>query len=79
MLRATGAGMRSVEHVKRYTSIGTGLDQGKIAGVTAIGVLTRALADDTGGRVSPGDIGTTTFRAPFTPVAFAALAGRAPR
>ncbi|KAE8764164.1 2Fe-2S iron-sulfur cluster-binding protein [Georgenia thermotolerans] len=76
VLRATGAGMRSVEHVKRYTSIGTGLDQGKIAGVTTIGILTRALADGTGERVSPGDIGTTTFRAPFTPVAFAALAGR---
>ena len=32
--RATGAGMRSVEHVKRYTSIGTGQDQGKTSGVT---------------------------------------------
>ncbi|MFH5822856.1 FAD-dependent oxidoreductase [Georgenia sp. AZ-5] len=78
VLRATGAGMRSVEHIKRYTSIGTGVDQGKIADVTTIGLLTRTLGHEAsdGGRLTPGEIGTTTFRAPFTPVAFAALAGR---
>ncbi len=69
--RSTGAGMRSVEHVKRYTSLGTGNDQGKTSGVTAIGVIAEVL-----GGASPGDIGTTTYRAPYTPVAFAALAGR---
>ncbi|GAA1158135.1 2Fe-2S iron-sulfur cluster-binding protein [Ornithinicoccus hortensis] len=80
VLRATGSGMRSVEHIKRYTSIGTGADQGKVGGVSTIGILTAALAGDVagrdGGRLTPGDIGTTTFRAPFTPVAFGALAGR---
>ena len=80
VLRATGAGMRSVEHIKRYTSIGTGADQGKVGGVSTIGILTDALAGDVAGtdgrRLTPGDIGVTTFRAPFTPVAFAALAGR---
>ncbi|WP_028660561.1 FAD-dependent oxidoreductase [Nocardioides insulae] len=80
LLRATGAGMRSVEHIKRYTSIGTGADQGKLSGVTTIGILTAALADQVpaaeGSPLTPGDIGTTTFRAPFTPVAFGALAGR---
>ena len=93
MLRATGAGMRSVEHVKRYTSISTGVDQGRIGGVNTIGLLTRVLSgDDTAaippgqpgqepaapraGGPGPGAIGATTFRAPFTPVAFAALAGR---
>ena len=97
VLRATGAGMRSVEHVKRYTSISTGVDQGRIGAVNTIGLLTRVLSgDDTraippgqpgqdetasgpaagAARPTPGAIGNTTFRAPFTPVAFAALAGR---
>ena len=69
--RATRAGMRSVEHVKRYTSIGTAHDQGKTSGVAAIGVIAAALGD-----ASIGEIGTTTYRAPYTPVSFAALAGR---
>ncbi len=69
--RATGAGMRNVEHVKRYTSIGTAHDQGKTSGVNAIGVIAAALGDAT-----IGEIGTTTYRAPYTPVSFAALAGR---
>ncbi|NUO36260.1 MAG: ferredoxin, partial [Dermatophilaceae bacterium] len=97
VLRATGAGMRSVEHVKRYTSISTGVDQGRIGAVNTIGLLTRVLSgDDTraippgqpgqdegmaaaaasAARPTPAAIGNTTFRAPFTPVAFAALAGR---
>jgi len=69
--RATSAGMRSVEHVKRYTSIGTGAEQGKTSAVLAAGVIAAALG-------GPGiaDIGTPTSRAPYTPVAFAALAGR---
>jgi sarcosine oxidase subunit alpha len=70
--RATGAGMRSVEHVKRYTSIGTANDQGKTSAVNAIGVIAAAL----GGETTPGHVGTTTFRAPYTPVGFAAIAGR---
>lgn len=71
VLRATGAGMRSVEHIKRYTSISTANDQGKTSGVNAIGVIAAALNEG-----DLGEIGTTTFRAPFTPVAFAAVAGR---
>ncbi|MFE5009292.1 sarcosine oxidase subunit alpha family protein [Streptomyces sp. NPDC056696] len=70
--RSTGAGMRGVEHVKRYTSLGTANDQGKTSGVNAIGVIAEAL----GAGASPGEIGTTAYRAPYTPVAFAALAGR---
>ncbi|MGW2379760.1 sarcosine oxidase subunit alpha family protein [Streptomyces sp. NPDC001658] len=68
--RSTGAGMRGVEHVKRYTSLGTANDQGKTSGVNAIGVIAEML----GG--SLGEIGTTAYRAPYTPIAFAALAGR---
>ncbi len=68
ILRATGAGMRSVEHVKRYTTIGTANDQGKTSGVNTVGLIAQALGGSVGG--------TTTFRPPYTPVSFAALAGR---
>ncbi|MEZ7003776.1 sarcosine oxidase subunit alpha family protein [Streptomyces sp. AD55] len=71
VLRSTGAGMRSVEHVKRYTSLGTANDQGKTANVNAVGLIAAIL-----GKGSPGEVGTTAYRAPYTPVAFAALAGR---
>jgi sarcosine oxidase subunit alpha len=64
------AGMRSVEHVKRYTTVGTGNDQGRTSGVVTIGVLSTLL-----GR-SPERTGTTTFRPPYLPVAFGLLAGR---
>ena len=70
VLRATGAGLRSVEHVKRYTTIGTAHDQGKTSGVIASGVVAKSLG------VGVADLGTTTFRPPYTPVSFAALAGR---
>ena len=70
--RAMGAGMRSVEHIKRYTSISTANDQGKTSAVNAIGATARlqGQTDDL------GSVGHTTFRAPFAPVPFAALAGR---
>ncbi|MEV4381198.1 sarcosine oxidase subunit alpha family protein [Streptosporangium sp. NPDC049644] len=68
--RATGAGLRGIEHVKRYTSIGTAHDQGRTSAVNAIGVIATALG------ATPGEIGTTSYRAPYTPVSFAALAGR---
>ncbi|WP_037054569.1 2Fe-2S iron-sulfur cluster-binding protein, partial [Pseudonocardia halophobica] len=68
--RAVGAGIRSVEHVKRYTTIGTAHDQGKTSGVIASGIT----ADILGTTVDA--LGTTSFRPPYTPVAFAALAGR---
>ena len=72
ILRATGAGMRSVEHIKRYTSISTANDQGKTSAVNAIGLIAAALNNG----ATPGQVGTTTYRAPYAPVAFAALAGR---
>ncbi|MEV0698056.1 2Fe-2S iron-sulfur cluster-binding protein [Saccharopolyspora sp. NPDC050389] len=68
--RAVGAGLRSVEHVKRYTTIGTAHDQGKTSGVIASGITAELL-----GRPIE-ELGTTTFRPPYTPVPFAALAGR---
>lgn len=71
IFRATGTGMRSLEHIKRYTTIGTGRDQGATAGVNAAAIAAQAL-----GLAGPGALGTTTFRAPSHPVTFAALAGR---
>jgi sarcosine oxidase subunit alpha len=70
LVRAVGAGMRSMEHIKRYTTIGTAHDQGKTSGVVASGITAELLGS------RPEDMGVTTFRPPYTPVAFAALAGR---
>jgi len=68
--RAVGAGLRSPEHVKRYTTIGTAHDQGKTSGILTSGILAELLG------AGPDAVGTTTFRPPYTPVAFATLAGR---
>ncbi|MFE0515739.1 sarcosine oxidase subunit alpha family protein [Streptomyces sp. NPDC058964] len=70
LARATGAGLRSVEHTKRYTTAGTANDQGKTGGVLAGGVVAELLGVDISA------LGTTTFRPPYTPVSFATLAGR---
>ncbi|WP_328435919.1 sarcosine oxidase subunit delta family protein [Streptomyces sp. NBC_00425] len=70
LARATGAGLRSVEHTKRYTTAGTANDQGKTSGVLASGAVAELLGVDVSA------LGTTTFRPPYTPVSFAALAGR---
>ncbi|MGW7425309.1 sarcosine oxidase subunit delta family protein [Streptomyces sp. NPDC054813] len=70
LTRATGAGLRSVEHTKRYTTAGTANDQGKTGGVLASGVVAELLGVDVSA------LGLPTFRPPYTPVSFAALAGR---
>jgi sarcosine oxidase subunit alpha len=68
--RAVAAGMRSVEHVKRYTSISTAADQGRTSSVLTVGVL----CEELGLPLAEGV--TTTSRPPYTPVSFALLAGR---
>ncbi len=70
LARAVGTGMRSVEHVKRFTTAGTGADQGKTSGALVAGVMSQLLG------TAPGQTGTTTFRPPYLPVAFGTLAGR---
>lgn len=65
-------GFASVELLKRYTTAGMGVDQGKSANVNVITELA-ALRD-----CSPAGIGTTTFRPPFAPVSFGALAASDP-
>ncbi len=67
---AAREGYRSVEHVKRYTALGMGPDQGKTGNIPGLAVLSGAL-----GKPIP-EVGTTTFRPPFTPVTYGALAGR---
>ena len=67
---ALGEGYRSIEHVKRYTTAGMGTDQGKTANVNALGIV----SETTGQAIAA--IGVTTFRPPYTPVTFGAIAGR---
>ena len=60
--------MRSVEHVKRYTTIGSGSDQGRTSNVNAAAILAALTGTDPSG--------LSGFRSPATPVSFAAYAGR---
>jgi sarcosine oxidase subunit alpha len=66
---AASENYRSVEHLKRYTTLGMGPDQGKTSNVNGL-----ALMGSLTGR-PPGDVGTTKFRPPYNPVTFGALAG----
>jgi sarcosine oxidase subunit alpha len=66
---AVREGYRDIELAKRYTTAGMATDQGKLGNVNAI-----ALAAAASGR-SMAEVGTTTFRPYYTPVAFGALAG----
>jgi len=66
---AVREGFGAVEHVKRYTTAGMGLDQGKTGNLNVIG----AIAELSG--VSPDRVGTTTFRSPYVPVEFGAIVG----
>ena len=63
-------GFVSVEHVKRYTTLGMATDQGKTANIPALAVLAECA-----GKTIP-ETGTTIFRPPYTPVAIGAFAGR---
>lgn len=67
---AVREGFESVEHIKRYTALGFGTDQGKLSNVNGIGILAKML-----GR-SISEIGTTVFRPAYTPTTFGAIAGR---
>ncbi|HJU31035.1 MAG TPA: glycine cleavage T C-terminal barrel domain-containing protein, partial [Hyphomicrobiaceae bacterium] len=66
---AVREGFESIEHVKRYTTTGMATDQGKTSNMNALGIVARAV-----GRPL-AEIGTTTFRPPYTPVTFGAFAG----
>ncbi|MBF0676771.1 sarcosine oxidase subunit alpha [Pseudomonas sp.] len=67
---ATREGFESVEHLKRYTALGFGTDQGKLGNVNGLAIAARAL------NVTIAQMGTTMFRPNYTPVTFGAVAGR---
>jgi sarcosine oxidase subunit alpha len=67
---AVREGYHSVEHVKRYTTTGMATDQGKMSNINALGVM----AGELGEKIP--DIGTTTFRMPYTPTTLGGIAGR---
>ncbi len=66
---AWAEGYRSVEHLKRYTTLGMATDQGKLSNMAALG----RLAEKQG--VTIPEAGLTTFRPPYTPVTMGLLAG----
>jgi sarcosine oxidase, subunit alpha len=68
---AVQEGMRSIEHIKRYTTTGMATDQGKLSNMNALAIAAHALA-----KPIP-EVGLTTFRPPYTPVTFGAFAGPA--
>ncbi len=69
--QANTEGFRSVELLKRYTTLGMATDQGKTSNIPALAILAEA-----SGKTIP-ETGTTIFRPPYTPVPMGALAGRA--
>jgi sarcosine oxidase, subunit alpha len=68
---AVREGFRSIEHIKRYTTNGMATDQGKTSNLNGLQIASMALSKPV------TDIGLTTFRPPYTPQTFGALAGHA--
>ncbi len=66
---AAREGYVSVEHLKRYTTLGMATDQGKTSNVNGLAIL----GEET--KRQPGEVGTTTFRPPYLPLSLAAVAG----
>ena len=64
-------GYRNVEHVKRYTALGFGTDQGKMGNINGMAILAECLDKPV------AEVGTTTFRPPYTAATFGACAGAA--
>lgn len=66
---STREGFESIEHVKRYTALGFGTDQGKTGNVNGMAIVARALGK------SLSETGTTVFRPNYTPVSFGVVTG----
>ena len=64
-------GFESVEHLKRYTTLGMAADQGKTSNLNGIAILAEARG------LSIPAVGTTRFRPPYNPISLGALVGRA--
>jgi len=63
-------GYRSIEHVKRYTTLGMATDQGKTSNLNGL-----QLVSNIENKIVPS-VGHTTFRPPYTPVTIGAIVGR---
>jgi sarcosine oxidase subunit alpha len=66
---AVREGYQNIEHVKRYTALGFGTDQGKLGNINGMAILAECLGE------SIPAVGTTTFRPAYTPVSFGLGAG----
>uniref|UniRef100_UPI00286C6D6C 2Fe-2S iron-sulfur cluster-binding protein n=1 Tax=Sphingomonas sp. TaxID=28214 RepID=UPI00286C6D6C len=66
---AVREGFRSIEHVKRYTTNGMATDQGKTSNINGMGIASEMLLK------SANEMGLTSFRPPYTPQSFGAIAG----
>jgi sarcosine oxidase subunit alpha len=62
-------GFESIEHIKRYTAMGFGTDQGKLGNINGMALAARAMGKPI------QDVGTTTFRPNYLPVSFGVFAG----
>jgi len=67
---AVREGFHSVEHVKRYTAMGFGTDQGKLGNINGMAILAETMGQ------SIAATGTTTYRPNYTPISFGAFAGQ---
>jgi len=67
---AAREGYQAVEHLKRYTTLGMGSDQGKTSNILGLALMAEQLG------VAIPSVGTTTFRPPYTPVTMGAIPGR---
>ncbi|MGP9804647.1 sarcosine oxidase subunit alpha family protein [Paracoccus sp. NSM] len=68
---AAREGYASVEHTKRYTTLGMATDQGKVSNINGLAILSAALDQPI------PQTGTTTFRPPYTPLTLATIAAEA--
>ena len=67
---AVREGFRSIEHVKRYTTLGMATDQGKTSNLNGL-----QLVSNIEGKIVP-EVGHTTFRPPYTAVTIGTIVGR---
>ena len=63
-------GFDRIEHLKRFTTNSMGTDQGKISSINSLGIVSKLLNK----KIS--EVGTTTYRPPYAPLSFSAIAGR---
>ena len=68
--QAIAEGFDRIEHLKRFTTNSMGTDQGKISSINSLGIVSKILNK----KIS--EVGTTTYRPPYAPLSFSAIAGR---